>query len=154
MTVAQPDVTVVIGAYEAMPYLVDCLASVEAQTIGHARIEVIAVDDGSADGTGEYLEEFAERTSLDVTVIRQDNSGGPSGPRNVGLGKATGRYVFFLDADDRLGPEALERMVAMADRNGTDVVLGRVEGVNRKPPTSMWGQTLERTDVFSSNIKF
>jgi glycosyltransferase involved in cell wall biosynthesis len=154
VTVAQPDVTVVIGAYEAMPYLVDCLASVEAQTIGHARVEVIAVDDGSADGTGEYLEEFAARTPLDVTVVRQDNSGGPSGPRNVGLGKATGRYVFFLDADDRLGPEALERMVAMADRNGTDVVLGRVEGVNRKPPTSMWGQTLERTDVFSSNIKF
>lgn len=154
MTFAQPDVTVVIGAYEAMPYLVDCLASVEAQTLDHARIEVIAVDDGSTDGTGEYLEEFAARSSLDVMVVRQDNSGGPGGPRNVGLGKAGGRYVFFLDADDRLGPEALQRMVAMADRAGTDVVLGRVEGVNRKPPTSMWGQTLERTDVFSSNIKF
>ncbi|MEU6252381.1 glycosyltransferase family 2 protein [Streptomyces sp. NPDC047043] len=154
MTVAQPDVTVVIGAYEAMPYLVECLASVEAQTIEPGRIEVIAVDDGSTDGTGEYLEEFAERVPMSVTVIRQDNSGGPSGPRNVGLGKAAGRYVFFLDADDRLGPEALERMVAMADRNGTDVVLGRVEGINRKPPQSMWGKTLERTDVFSSNIKF
>jgi len=154
VSLAQPDVTVVVGAYEAMPYLVACLDSVEAQTLGHDRIEVIAVDDGSTDGTGEYLEEFAARTPLDVMVIRQDNSGGPGGPRNVGLGKATGRYVFFLDADDRLGPEALERMVAMADRNGTDVVLGRVEGVNRKPPTSMWGRTLERTDVFSSNIKF
>lgn len=154
VSLAQPDVTVVIGAYEAMPYLVDCLASVEAQTLDPARIEVIAVDDGSPDDTGEYLEEFAARTHLDVMVVRQDNSGGPSGPRNVGLGKATGRYVFFLDADDRLAPEALERMVAMGDRNGTDVVLGRVEGVNRKPPTSMWGRTLERTDVFSSNIKF
>lgn len=150
----QPDVTVVIGAYEAMPYLVECLASVEAQTIDPTRIEVIAVDDGSTDGTGECLEEFAARADIPVTVIRQDNSGGPSGPRNVGLGKAAGRYVFFLDADDRLGPEALERMVAMADRNGTDVVLGRVEGVNRKPPGSMWGRTLERTDVWSSNIKF
>lgn len=154
MTVTQPDVTVVIGAYEAMPYLVECLASVEAQTIDPGRIEVIAVDDGSTDGTGECLEEFAARVAMPVTVIRQDNSGGPSGPRNVGLGKASGRYVFFLDADDRLGPEALERMVAMADRNGTDVVLGKVEGVNRKPPQSMWGKTLERTDVFSSNIKF
>jgi glycosyltransferase involved in cell wall biosynthesis len=154
VTVAQPDVSVIIGAYEAMPYLVECLASVEAQTIDPERIEVIAVDDGSTDGTGEYLEEFAERVPMPVTVIRQDNSGGPSGPRNVGLGKAAGRYVFFLDADDRLGPEALERMVAMADRNDTDVVLGRVEGVNRKPPQSMWGKTLERTDVFSSNIKF
>ncbi|MEU5279696.1 glycosyltransferase family 2 protein [Streptomyces asoensis] len=154
MTVAQPDVTVVIGAYEAMPYLVECLASVEAQTLDAARLEVIAVDDGSRDGTGECLEEFAARAPMAVTVVRQDNSGGPSGPRNVGLSKATGRYVFFLDADDRLGPEALERMVAMADRNGTDVVLGRVEGINRNPPKSMWGKTLERTDVYSSNIKF
>ncbi|MFG1669005.1 glycosyltransferase family 2 protein [Streptomyces sp. Y7] len=154
MTVTQPDVTVIIGAYEAMPYLVECLASVEAQTIDPGRIEVIAVDDGSTDGTGECLEEFAGRVPMQVTVIRQDNSGGPSGPRNVGLGKATGRYVFFLDADDRLGPEALERMVAMADKHGTDVVLGRIEGVNRTAPKSMWGRTLERTDVFSSNIKF
>ncbi|KUN92259.1 glycosyltransferase family 2 protein [Streptomyces caeruleatus] len=154
MTAAQPDVSVIIGAYEAMPYLVECLASVEAQTIDPERIEVIAVDDGSTDGTGECLEEFAARVAMPVTVIRQENSGGPSGPRNVGLGKAAGRYVFFLDADDRLGPEALERMVAMADRNGTDVVLGRVEGVNRTAPKSMWGKTLDRTDVYSSNIKF
>ncbi|MGV9704553.1 glycosyltransferase family 2 protein [Streptomyces sp. NPDC003483] len=154
MTVSQPDVTVVIGAYEAMPYLVDCLASVEAQTLGPDRVEVIAVDDGSTDGTGEYLEEFAERAAFPVTVVRQDNSGGPSGPRNLGLSRATGRYVFFLDADDRLGHEALERMVAMADRHGTDVVLGRVEGVNRTAPRSMWKATLDRTDVFTSNIKF
>ncbi|MFR0352563.1 glycosyltransferase family 2 protein [Streptomyces sediminimaris] len=154
MTDAQPDVSVIIGAYEAMPYLVECLASVEAQTIDPGRVEVIAVDDGSTDGTGEYLERFAERAAMPVTVIRQDNSGGPSGPRNVGLGKAAGRYVFFLDADDRLGPEALERMVATADRNGTDVVLGRVEGINRKPPQSMWDRSFDRTDVFSSNIKF
>ncbi|MEU9476504.1 glycosyltransferase [Streptomyces sp. NPDC048191] len=152
--VPQPDVSVIIGAYEAMPYLVECLASVEAQTIDPARLEVIAVDDGSTDGTGEYLEEFAARAPMHVTVIRQENSGGPSGPRNVGLGKAAGRYVFFLDADDRLGPEALQRMVAIADENGTDVVLGKVEGVNRIPPKSMWGKTLGRTDVFSSNIKF
>ncbi|GAB2752476.1 glycosyltransferase family 2 protein [Streptomyces bullii] len=150
----QPDVSVIIGAYEAMPYLIECLESVEAQTIGPERVEVIAVDDGSTDGTGEYLEEFADRAPMPVTVVRQENSGGPSGPRNVGLGKAAGRYVFFLDADDRLGTEALERMVAMADRAGTDVVLGRVEGVNRTAPKSMWGKTLERTDVFSSNIKF
>ncbi|MGW1796828.1 glycosyltransferase family 2 protein [Streptomyces sp. NPDC001984] len=152
--VTQPDVSVIIGAYEAMPYLVECLASVEAQTIDPARIEVIAIDDGSTDGTGEYLVDFAARAPMPVTVVRQDNSGGPSGPRNVGLDKAVGRYVFFLDADDRLGPKALERLVAMADRNGTDVVLGRVEGINRTPPKSMWGKTLDRTDVFSSNIKF
>lgn len=154
MTATQPDVSVIIGAYEAMPYLVECLASVEAQTIGADRVEVIAVDDGSTDGTGEYLEEFAARAGMTVMVVRQANSGGPSGPRNVGLGKAAGRYVFFLDADDRLGPDALEHMVAMADRNGTDVVVGRVEGIGRPAPRSVWKETQERTDVYSSNIKF
>ncbi|MEV6193122.1 glycosyltransferase family 2 protein [Streptomyces sp. NPDC051920] len=137
-----------------MPYLVKCLESVEEQTLGAERIEVIAVDDGSTDGTGEYLEEFAERAAMSVTVIRQANSGGPSGPRNIGLGKARGRYVFFLDSDDYFGPEALERMVSMADEQGTDVVLGKVVGVNRSAPKSMWGKNLPRTDVFSSNIKF
>ena len=150
-----PDVTVIIGAYDAMPYLVRCLASVEAQTLPAERIEVVAVDDGSTDGTGEYLEQFAARARVQVRVVRQPNSGGPSGPRNVGLDLARGRYVFFLDADDHLGVEALERMVAMADRHGTDVVLGRVEGVNRKAPKSMWKDGNQaRTDVFSSRIKF
>ncbi|MGW3910082.1 glycosyltransferase family 2 protein [Streptomyces sp. NPDC005070] len=137
-----------------MPYLVKCLESVENQTLGPERIEVIAVDDGSTDGTGEYLEKFAERAAMSVTVIRQANSGGPSGPRNVGLGKARGRYVFFLDADDYFGAEALERMVAMADEQHTDVVLGKVVGINRTAPKTMWGKNQPRTDVFSSSIKF
>lgn len=146
--------TVVVGAYEAMPYLVKCLESVEAQTLGADRIEIVAVDDGSTDGTGEYLEEFAARSEIPTTVVRQKNSGGPSGPRNVGLGLARGRYVFFLDADDYFGEEALERMVAMGDRAGTDVVLGKVVGVNRGAPKSMWKETVERADVFDSQIKF
>ncbi|MBC9716280.1 glycosyltransferase family 2 protein [Streptomyces sp. TRM66268-LWL] len=137
-----------------MPYLVDCLKSVEAQTLGADRMEIVAVDDGSTDGTGAYLDEFAAASPIPTRVIHQENSGGPSGPRNVGLAEARGRYVFFLDADDYFGPEALERMVAMGDRNGTDVVLGKVVGVNRGAPKSMWRRSLDRTDVFSSNIKF
>lgn len=154
MSSSTPDVTVVIGAYEAMPYLIRCLESVEAQTLPAGRMEIVAVDDGSTDGTGEYLEEFAARTDIAMRVVRQKNSGGPSGPRNVGLGLARGRYVFFLDADDYFGEEALERMVAMGDRAGTDVVLGKVVGVNRGAAKSMWKETVERADLYSSNIKF
>ncbi|MFJ4821846.1 glycosyltransferase family 2 protein [Streptomyces bacillaris] len=150
----EPDVSVIIGAYEAMPYLIRCLESVDAQTIGPGRMEIVAVDDGSTDGTGEYLEEFAARTAIPMRVVRQENSGGPSGPRNLGLGLARGRYVFFLDADDYFGEEALERMVAMGDRAGTDVVLGKIVGVDRGAAKSMWGETVERADLFGSNIKF
>jgi glycosyltransferase involved in cell wall biosynthesis len=138
-----------------MPYLVRCLESVQAQTLPAGRIELIAIDDGSTDGTGEYLEEFAARSAVPTRVVRQQNSGGPSGPRNTGLDLARGRYVFFLDADDHLGEQALQRMVAMADQYGTDVVLGRVEGVNRSAPKSMWRDgDIGRTDVFSSPVKY
>ncbi|MFF8911829.1 glycosyltransferase family 2 protein [Streptomyces sp. NPDC015032] len=147
-----PDVTVIVGAYEAMPYLIRCLESVETQTIGADRIEIVAVDDGSTDGTGEYLEEFAARSAVPTRVVRQANSGGPSGPRNVGLGLARGRYVFFLDADDYFGDEALERMVEMADRARTDVVLGKVVGVNRGAPQSMWTATKDRVNVYNSKV--
>ncbi|WP_405799532.1 glycosyltransferase family 2 protein [Streptomyces sp. NBC_01506] len=147
-----PDVSVVVGAYEAMPYLVRCLESVENQTLGARRIEIVAVDDGSTDGTGEYLEKFAAKSAVPTRVVRQANSGGPSGPRNLGLSMARGRYVFFLDADDYLGEEALERMVAMGDRAGTDVVVGKVEGVNRGAPRSMWVRNEERVDLFTSRV--
>ncbi len=135
-----------------MPYLVRCLESVASQTLDADRMEIIAIDDGSTDGTGEHLERFAASTPIPMTVLRQANSGGPSGPRNVGLRRARGRYVFFLDADDFLGYEALERMVAMADRAGTDVVLGKLVGVNRGAPGSMWQGTHERVDIYSSRV--
>ncbi|MFE9852469.1 glycosyltransferase family 2 protein [Streptomyces sp. NPDC005576] len=147
------DVSVIIGAYEAMPYLTRCLQSVEAQTLSADRFEIIAVDDGSTDGTGAHLDEFAARTAISTTVIHQANSGGPSGPRNVGLARARGRFVFFLDADDFLGFEALERMLALADKAGTDVVLGKMVGVNRGAAGSMWGRhDQERVDIFDSRV--
>ncbi|MBP0458451.1 glycosyltransferase family 2 protein [Streptomyces montanisoli] len=151
-TYEAPDVTVVVGAYEAMPYLIRCLESVESQTLGPHRIELVAVNDGSTDGTGEYLDEFAARSAVPTRVVHQANSGGPSGPRNVGLSMARGRFVFFLDADDYFTDDALERMVAMADKAGTDVVLGKLAGVNRKAPNSMFKRTVERADIYNSRV--
>lgn len=148
-----PDVSVVVGAYNAMPYLTRCVMSVVEQTIGRGSIELIAVDDGSTDGTGAELDRLAQEFPEVIRVVHQANSGGPSAPRNVGLELARGRYVFFLDADDHLGPEALERMVAMADTNGSDVVLGKMVGVGgRGAPRSMFRRNQPRTDVFSSRV--
>ncbi|MFF4408397.1 glycosyltransferase family 2 protein [Streptomyces sp. NPDC001404] len=147
-----PDVTVIVAAYNAMPYVTGSVTSVLRQSLGAGHIELIAVDDGSTDGTGEELDRLAAGAP-GMRVIHQPNSGGPAGPRNLGLERATGRYVFFLDADDRLGPEALERMVAAADENGSDVVLGRIVGEGgRRAPRSMFGRNQPRTDVFASRV--
>ncbi|MFJ6888685.1 glycosyltransferase [Streptomyces californicus] len=148
-----PDISVIIGAYNAMPYLTKTLTSVVEQTIGRDRLEIITVNDGSTDGTGDELERFAAQYPGLFQVFHQENSGGPSAPRNKGLDHARGKFVFFLDADDYLGEEALERMLAMAEKNNTDVVLGKMVGVNgRGAPASMFRRNQPRTDVFNSRV--
>ena len=145
-----PDVTVVIPAYNSMPYVTRCLESVFEQTLAQERIEIIAVDDGSTDGTGDELERLAAGRA-NMRVLHQPNSGSPAKPRNVGLDIATGRYVFFLDADDYFNTESLERMVRVGDEQGADLVLGKPVGTGgRRPPKSMFTRTQLSTDVFHS----
>jgi len=147
-----PDVTVIVAAFDAMPYVTRCISSVFEQTIGLERIEIIAVDDGSADGTGEELDRLAAQCPT-MHVIHQANSGSPAQPRNIALGLATGRFVFFLDADDYLGPEAMERMVAAGDANASDMVLGRLVGVGgRKTPKTVFRCNQPRADLFKSRV--
>jgi hypothetical protein len=125
-----PDVTVVVAVYNTMPYLVQCLDSLVEQSIGAERLEVVAVDDGSTDDSGKVLDEYAAERPEIFRVIHQENSGGPASPSNRALEVATGRYVYFLGSDDYLGTEALERMVAFADEHESDVVVGKMVGVN------------------------
>lgn len=123
-----PEVSVVVAVYNTMPYLTRCLSSVLGQSIGADRLEVITVDDGSTDGSGAELDRWARSHPDTVKVIHQPNSGGPAGPSNRALDVATGRFVFFLGADDHLGTEALERLVSAADQLDADIVLGRLIG--------------------------
>jgi len=145
-----PDVAVIIPAFNSVRWIGECLDSVFAQTLGQDRIEIFVVDDGSTDGTAEEIDRIASEHD-NVRVFHQANSGSPSGPRNLALDHATARYVFFLDSDDRLNTESLERMVHTADRQGSDVVLGRQLGTGgRRPPKSMFTRTQLSTDVFHS----
>lgn len=125
-----PDVTVVVAVYNTMPYLTECLDSLVGQSIGHERLQVVAVDDGSTDDSGKELDRYAQRYPDVFTVVHQPNSGGPAAPSNRALDLATGRFVYFIGSDDHLGEEALERMVACADANESDVVVGKMVGTN------------------------
>ncbi|MFE9691821.1 glycosyltransferase family 2 protein [Micromonospora sp. NPDC005806] len=150
---SQPDVTVVVAVYNTMPYLTTCLDSLVGQTIGLDRLEVVAVDDGSTDGSGAELDRYAKRYPGTVRVLHQSNSGGPAAPSNRALDQARGRYVFFIGSDDHLGPEALERLVDAADRWGSDVVLGRMVGTNKRyVHQAIYASTEERVDLFDSEL--
>ncbi|MET9208783.1 MULTISPECIES: glycosyltransferase family A protein [Streptomyces] len=152
---APPDVTVVVAVYNTMPYLTECLNSLLGQSIGHERLEVIAVDDGSTDDSGRELDRFAAEHPDVITVVHQPNSGGPAAPSNRALELATGRFVYFIGSDDHLGEEALERMVACADADGSDVVVGRMAGVNgRYVHQKLYKEGRREVTLFDSALPF
>ncbi len=106
-----PKVTVVIAAYNAERFIRQTVDSVFAQTL--PEVELIVVDDGSTDSTPTILRDIEDRR---LSVLRQPN-GGVSAARNAGLALARAPYIFFLDADDVLFRDALQRMVATLDDN-------------------------------------
>lgn len=106
---ATPAVSVVIPAYNRERCVAAAVESVFAQTFKD--LEVIAVDDGSSDGTRDVLETFGKR----IRLIRQDNQG-VSSARNAGVRAARGKWIAFLDSDDRWHPDKLERQIAILEK--------------------------------------
>ncbi len=96
-----PRISIIVPAYNAAHTLPDCLDSLLAQT--EADIEVLVIDDGSTDGTGAVLADYAARDPRVLALIQPRNAG-VSSARNVGLAQAGGRYIAFCDADDWAEP--------------------------------------------------
>jgi glycosyltransferase involved in cell wall biosynthesis len=124
-------VSAIVPVYNPGSNIDECIASLLAQSLPASEYEAIFVDDGSTDGTPARLDELAERHP-NVRVAHIPNSGWPGKPRNVGIEMARGEYVYFIDNDDWIGPEALERLYAMAVRDEADVVVGKVVGHGRQ----------------------
>lgn len=135
-------VSVVVPIYNAGSYVDRCAPSLVNQSLGADAYEVVYVDDGSTDDSAERLGRLAE-AHAHVRVFRQENSGWPGKPRNVGVDRARGKYVQFVDQDDELSYEALERLYAMAERNRSDIVLGKVHGT-MQGPSNVFKRTVER----------
>ena len=100
-------VSVIIPVYNVQQYLPQCLESVCNQT--YSRIEIIVVDDGSKDTSGTIADEYAEKDER-ITVIHKAN-GGLSSARNEGIDHAKGEYYLFVDSDDYIDPETVERLL-------------------------------------------
>ena len=111
-------VSVIIPVYNTEDYLAKCLNSILTQTM--TDLEIICIDDGSTDASTRIMSEFAEKDSR-VSVLRQENSG-QSAARNRGIDAASGEYICFVDSDDWLDAEALEKLCPPADRENLDVL--------------------------------
>ena len=111
-------VSIVVPVYNVKPFLKRCIDSLIKQTYNN--IEIIIVDDGSTDGSGELCDEIKKK-SQKIKVIHQEN-GGLSAARNTGMRYIKGKYIFFLDSDDYIKETAIEKMVNALIENDLDVI--------------------------------
>ena len=112
-------VSIIVPIFNTCKYLNRCVDSLIKQN--YSDIECILVDDGSIDGSSELSDEYASQDSR-IKVIHQTNKG-LSAARNAGLEVATGDYVAFVDSDDFVSEDYIEKLVKRADRENADIVI-------------------------------
>lgn len=114
-----PKISIIVPVYNVELYLIKCLDSLVDQTLKD--IEIITVDDGSTDNSGQILKIYSEKYPDKIKVLHKMN-GGLSDARNYGIPHATGEYIAFLDSDDYVELDMYEKMYKKAIEENSDMV--------------------------------
>ncbi len=123
-TAEMPLISVIVPVYNIMDYLPRCVQSLRQQT--YHNLEILLVDDGSTDGTGQLCDRLAEEDNR-ICVLHKQN-GGTSSARNMGIEKAQGEFLGFVDSDDYVEPDMYMQLYRAArGREGWLVQVGRDE---------------------------
>lgn len=135
-----PKLSVVVPVYNVEDYIGQMIESLQNQTLRD--LQIILVDDGSPDRSGEICDEYAAKDDR-ITVIHKPN-GGVGAARNDGLDAATGDWIVFCDSDDWVEPDAFQRLVDAGERTGADVVFGDANLV--------YGQSVQKAQFYRSEF--
>jgi len=122
-----PLVSVIVPVYNVQAYLNDCLESILEQT--YQNLEIICVEDQSTDDSLSILKEYAARFSQ-IHLLENEINLGLSGSRNRGMKQARGQYIYFVDSDDMLTPNCIERFIGEAESTDADIVFCHYEEIN------------------------
>ena len=125
-----PKVSVIVPVYNCAEFLGGCLESLCRQTLKD--IEIICINDGSSDSSGQVLKQYAQRDSR-ITTLTTENHG-PGSARNRGMELAKGKYIFFIDSDDMLHRDALSHLLKIAEDTSADIVCGGSKRVKAPTP--------------------
>lgn len=165
-------VSVVLPVYNSVKFLDECLLSLLNQI--DANMDIIAIDDCSSDGSYEVLLKYSKRfTSIHVFKNKYNLGSGPT--RNIGLSKATGEYVAFIDSDDVVNRVYIRDMVRSANKYKSDIVFSNIKPESKKftslfekySPVSIalgdlpvdgigaaWGKLYRNSFIKNNNIRF
>ena len=114
------DLSIIVPAYNSSDYIEECISSVLKQKTSY-NYELIVINDGSKDDTLEKINLFKKNKNL--KIINQENKGF-SGARNRGIDEAKGKYIMFLDSDDLLCENSIEKLIKTANEKKADIVQG------------------------------
>lgn len=120
-------VSVIVPVYNVENYLALCLESLVSQT--HQNIEILVVNDGSKDHSGNIIREYAGKYPDKIRSFTKEN-GGLSDARNFGIDRATGDYIGFVDSDDYVDPSMFEEMATLAEKHQSEMVICNIQKVN------------------------
>jgi CDP-glycerol glycerophosphotransferase (TagB/SpsB family)/glycosyltransferase involved in cell wall biosynthesis len=146
----RPVLSVVMPVHNVEAFVRECLDTVLTQSLHN--LEVIAVDDGSTDGSLQILREF-ERRDARVRVLTQTNSG-QGIARNLGVQHAQGEFLAFVDSDDTIPPGSFEHMVDTLGRSGSDFCVGSVRRLRHSQYLrTTWQRTVHQADRIGTTLE-
>ena len=122
-------ISVLIPSYNVEKYIRECLDSIVNQTFED--MEIICIDDGSTDSTLDILNEYALKDSR-LRVYENKENKGVSYARNYLLNLAKGKYIFFMDSDDYLELDALEKAYNLTEEKSLDILMFKIRHFNNK----------------------
>ena len=122
-------VSVIVPVYKVEPYLRECLDSIITQT--YTNLEIILVDDGSPDNSGQICEDYARKDSR-ITVYHKEN-GGLSDARNYGIDRCNGEYITFVDSDDVLKSNFVSTLMELIEQYDADAATSSVQRFHELP---------------------
>ncbi|MBO6183619.1 MAG: glycosyltransferase [Chryseobacterium sp.] len=120
-------VSVIVPVYNVENYLAKCLDSLVNQSLKN--IEIIVVNDGSKDGSGNIIQQYAEKYPDKIKAFSKEN-GGLSDARNFGIDQATGDYLGFVDSDDYVSKTMFEEMLTLAEKHDAEMVICNIQKVD------------------------
>ena len=127
-------ISVIIPVFNVEKYIRDCIDSLTIQVVAgfsfEESVEVIFIDDGSPDNSVEIIREY-QNTYKNIYIIQQENAG-QSVARNNAIKIASGEYVFFLDSDDLLPPDALSPLYKLAKETDSEVIVSHSKAFNSR----------------------
>lgn len=126
-------ISVIIPCYNVKDMVSECLDSIVAQTIGLEHLEIILIDDASADETVSVLKKYEEKYSDNIMLVLCEKNGRQGTARNIGLSYATGDFISFVDSDDWIHPDMYKVLVDIMNKNECDVVQFRYMETKDKP---------------------